>query len=263
MRTFEQVRIFHESIVSNRRHHLGEELDQNKTRLGEIRADITLKGERWEGLLLELQGAGVFSDLASLQTAQSKMEARLFDLERRLNAAIQAENDKTELKSNEAPLLWRLQNDLSERTPPIGAAVLAVNEALKPLYSDRYGALEINAAPAGLQFNVHIEGDKSGGISNMEIDYALLKIATLRLGGPRLFVHDSHLFDGVDARQVATSIELGARLAERLGVQYLVLMNSDEYAKLKFPKDFDVAAAILDVRIDDPDEGGLFGFRFG
>ncbi|MEZ2130978.1 MULTISPECIES: DUF2326 domain-containing protein [unclassified Sinorhizobium] len=266
VKTFEQVRIFHESVVNNRRHHLGGELDRNRTRLGDVESEVAIKGNRREVLLRELQGAGAFSDLANLQSIQSQREAALLDLERRLRAAVQAEIDKSELKSSEASLLSRLQTDLSERTSAIGAAVLAVNEALKPLYSDRYGALEINAGPSGLQFHVHIEGDRSGGISNMEIfcfDYALLKIATLRLGGPGILIHDSHLFDGVDARQVATAIELGARLAEELGVQYLVLMNSDEYAKLQFSKDFDPTDAILDVRIDDTDEGGLFGFKFG
>ncbi|WP_197727295.1 DUF2326 domain-containing protein [Rhizobium ruizarguesonis] len=67
---------------------------------------------------------------------------------------------------------------------------------------------------------------------------------------PGILIHDSHLFADVDARQVATAIELDARLAEALGVQYLVLMNSDEFAKLQFPKEFDPQSAILDVKID-------------
>jgi hypothetical protein len=40
-------------------------------------------------------------------------------------------------------------------------------------------------------------------------------------------------------------------------------MNSDEFAKLSFPADFDPRSRILDVTIDDTDGGGLFGFRFG
>ncbi|WP_442981311.1 IclR family transcriptional regulator domain-containing protein [Rhizobium sp. S152] len=38
-------------------------------------------------------------------------------------------------------------------------------------------------------------------------------------------------------------------------------MNSDEFAKLSFPADFNPRSKILDVTIDDTDEGGLFGFR--
>jgi uncharacterized protein YydD (DUF2326 family) len=266
VKTFEQVRAFHESIVSNRRHHLGSELNRNRWRLEEVEAALKDAEQRRERLLLDLKGAGAFSDLAVLQSAQSEKEAALLDLERRLKAALTAEADKTELKATEASLLSRLQNDLAERSEAITNAVLAVDEARKPLYSDRYGALEINATAAGPDFRIHIDGDRSGGISNMEIfcfDYALFKIATLRLGGPGILIHDSHLFADVDSRQVATAIELGARLAEGLGVQYLVLMNSDEFAKLQFPDGFEPDSAILDVRIDDTDGGGLFGFKFG
>ncbi|WP_335726689.1 DUF2326 domain-containing protein [Rhizobium phaseoli] len=127
-------------------------------------------------------------------------------------------------------------------------------------------ALEIKATAAGPEFQVHIAGDRSGGISNMEIfcfDYALFKIATQRFGGPGILIHDSNLFADVDARQVATAIELGAELADELEVQYLVLMNSDEFAKLSFPAGSDTRSKILNVTIDDTDEGGLFGFKFG
>ncbi|MDX1196943.1 DUF2326 domain-containing protein [Sinorhizobium medicae] len=266
VRTFEQVRAFHESVISNRRHHLGTELDRSRNRLAEAESSVRELEEQRQAILKELKGAGAFSDLVILQTAQSEKESVLLDLEKRLKAAQQAEAEKTELKVAEASLLTRLQNDLAERSPAIDVAVLAVEEARKRLYADRYGALEIKATPSGPEFRIHIEGDRSGGISNMEIfcfDYALFKIATQRFGGPGILIHDSHLFADVDARQVATAIELGSDLADDLDVQYLVLMNSDEFAKLTFPEGFDPKAKILDVSIDDTDQGGLFGFRFG
>tara|TARA_R110002020_G_scaffold69730_11_gene181484 strand:+ start:3887 stop:5650 length:1764 start_codon:yes stop_codon:yes gene_type:complete len=266
VRTFEQVRAFHESVVSNRRYHLGTELDRSRSRLRQVDADLRMREEQREALLKELKGAGAFSDLANLQTVQSEKEGVLLDLENRLKAAQRAETEKTEMKASEASLLTRLQNDLAERSPVIDTAILAVEEARKRLYADRYGALEITATAAGPDFRIHIEGDRSGGISNMEIfcfDYALFKIATERFGGPGILVHDSHLFADVDARQVATAIELGANLTDDLQVQYLVLMNSDEFAKLSFPPTFDPRPAILGVSIDDTEGGGLFGFKFG
>jgi uncharacterized protein YydD (DUF2326 family) len=41
------------------------------------------------------------------------------------------------------------------------------------------------------------------------------------------FVHDSHLFDGVDERQVAKALQLGANAARELNFQCIVTMNSD------------------------------------
>ncbi|CAN7382590.1 DUF2326 domain-containing protein [Pararhizobium sp. LjRoot235] len=67
----------------------------------------------------------------------------------------------------------------------------------------------------------------------------------------------------LDSRQVATALEIGSSLADEMGGQYIVLMNSDEFEKLEFNKDVDIASKLLPVTIDDTKEGGLFGFKFG
>ena len=49
---------------------------------------------------------------------------------------------------------------------------------------------------------------------------------------PRLLVHDGHLFDAMDHRQVAWPLNIRARLAEEYGFQYIVAMNLDFLALL-------------------------------
>ena len=44
-------------------------------------------------------------------------------------------------------------------------------------------------------------------------------------------IHDSHLFDGVDGRQVISALKIGAETAEELGFQYIVTMNEDDAFK--------------------------------
>jgi uncharacterized protein YydD (DUF2326 family) len=75
-------------------------------------------------------------------------------------------------------------------------------------------------------------------------------------------VHDSHLFDGVDERQVGRALAAGAQIAAKCGWQYLVTLNSDTLPK-SVPEGFDLAKHILPVQLTDSDEdGGLFGIRF-
>lgn len=93
-------------------------------------------------------------------------------------------------------------------------------------------------------------------------DMMLYEVVSERLGGPGFLVHDSHLFDGVDARQVRAAIQFGSRLMERLGGQYIVAMNSDEFAKTGLSGDAEVAGSVLPVRLTDDETRGLFGFRF-
>ena len=108
---------------------------------------------------------------------------------------------------------------------------------------------------------------RSVGIKNMQIFCFDLMIATLwaRKGlGPGFLIHDSHLFDGVDSRQVAKAIEIAAARAAREGFQYIVTLNSDALPRDEFSKGFDVDSYVLPVQIDDSTEtGGIFGVRFG
>jgi len=79
---------------------------------------------------------------------------------------------------------------------------------------------------------------------------------------PGFLVHDSHLFDGVDERQVGKALWLGKALAEKHGFQDIVTMNTDDVPR-EVPAGFKVEDHALPVRLTDATEdGGLFGFRF-
>ena len=94
-------------------------------------------------------------------------------------------------------------------------------------------------------------------------DLMLAELATRRGIGPGFLVHDSHLFDGVDERQVAKALQLGADHAQAIGFQYIVTMNSDALPKDGFREGFDIDTYLLDTRLTDATEsGGLFGLRF-
>ncbi|MGI5518322.1 DUF2326 domain-containing protein [Streptomyces sp. CA-106131] len=44
-------------------------------------------------------------------------------------------------------------------------------------------------------------------------------------------MHDSHLFDGVDARQLAAALYLAADVTQDEGLQYIATFNSDDLDK--------------------------------
>ncbi|MDE4593054.1 ABC-three component system protein [Sinorhizobium meliloti] len=263
---FDDVRIFHESVLANRRVHLGEELASVEARLGEVDVEKSIAANRRSAILRQLEGKGAFSDLAAMQQRLANKEEAFARLRAQFEDAQSLQTQKTKSKTVENSLLLRLQNDLAARSDTISEAVMAVHEARTALYADRWGAFEINALPSGPEFKVEIESGNSGGIANMEIfcfDYALYKVVSKRLGGLGFLIHDSHLFDPVDSRQKATALELGALLTAEVGGQYIALLNSDEFERLEFPEGFDARSHVLPVVLEDTPEGGLFGFRFG
>jgi len=76
-------------------------------------------------------------------------------------------------------------------------------------------------------------------------------------------VHDSRLFDAMDARQVANAFEAAVKLTKKHGFQYIVTMNSDDVPQNEFSEDFDFESHVLPQHLSDKTEdGGLFGFRF-
>lgn len=266
IRRFEEVKTFHESVVSNRRRRLEQQIEATKLELsdGEARS-AALDSERSD-ILRFLEGSGALEDFTALQERLAAQAVEAAALRERYKAAEILEGEKTELEGDRIKLKRRLQEDHQARRAQLDKAILFIGGAIAELYGDRTGELVIAAKDSGPAFEITIQGDRGGGISQIEIfclDLALLSLTADANRGPRFLVHDSHLFDGVDERQVAKALQLGKATADRIGGQYLVTMNSDIFNRLPLPESFDKQAFVLPTRLsDDGEDGGLFGFRF-
>jgi uncharacterized protein YydD (DUF2326 family) len=93
-------------------------------------------------------------------------------------------------------------------------------------------------------------------------DVTLMRLALEQEMGPRFLIHDSHLFDGVDARQVAHAFRTGMQQGKEYDFQYLTTLNSDKAESLK-AAGFDLQPFEVPVRLTDQPNGGLFGKQFG
>lgn len=262
---FEDLQDFHRSVIENRRSHLQQEIDAARGRIAareREKADLDARRAQVMGIL---KSGGALDHFARLQEELSRGEAEAEALRQRFQAAEQMESNKAELDIERAKLHKRLQDDYHEERELIEEAILTFEELSSALY-EKAGSLTITPTTNGPQFEVKIESSRSKGITNMQIfcfDLMLLELWSKRNMGPGFLVHDSHLFDGVDERQVAKALQLGAQRAEALGAQYIVTMNSDALPRAAFPPDFRVDDFILDVRLTDrTEDGGLFGIRF-
>ena len=266
MRRFEEVARFYESVVENRRAHLEQEIAEVRHRIASYERDLKdLDIERSE-ILKTLQGRGALDDFIDLQRSLAESEAAAASLRERFKAAEILEGEATQLVIDRVNLQRRLQDDHRSRKVALDEAILIIADAISELYEDRQGRFVVEASDNGPEFKISIEGDRGGGIAKMEIfcfDLALLQIVTRRLGGPKFLVHDSHLFDGVDERQIARALLLGYRATSRNELQYIVMMNSDIFDRLPLSDEIDRLKVVLPTRLSDETEtGGLFGFRF-
>lgn len=264
-RRFEEVAEFHDAVVQNRRSHLFSELQSAEDRISRRGRERVQLDERRRQLMGILQSGGALDHYAQLQEETGRAEADAEGLRQRLVTAERIESTKAELDIDRARLLKALQTDLHEREDVVTEAILVFEELSNALY-EKAGSLTISATSNGPTVDVRIDAQRSKGITNMQIfcfDLMLADLATRRGLGPGFLIHDSHLFDGVDERQVAKALQLGADHAAAVGFQYIVTMNSDALPRDGFRPGFDIYAFVCPTKLTDATEtGGLFGLRF-
>ncbi|MFL6196077.1 MAG: ABC-three component system protein [Thermoanaerobaculia bacterium] len=266
LQRFEAVARFHESVIQNRRTFLSGEITAAEQRLAKRRSEQSDLDYRRSDIMNVLQSSGALQQFSALQSELSRLDANVAGLRAKYDMAKQLESKKTELTMQRAKLSARLQHDLDERKNIVSEAILTFESISEELYEDP-GSLTIDATENGPEFETIIQGKRSVGKNSMQIFCFDMTLAILNAGQrmPGFLIHDSHLFDGADERQIAKALAIGAQKAEQHGFQYIVTMNTDDLPSLEeFPEGFLLEKYVNDVRLTDATEnGGLFGFRFG
>ncbi len=264
VKRYDEVRSFHESVVRNRRDYLAEELEAAKLRVETREQEKQGLVARRAEIMTVLKTHGALDQFSKLQATAARKEAEVESLRQRFEAAEQLEGTKNELEIERNRLTLRLRRDFSEQKERLSEAILAFEETSKRLYESA-GSMTVEETHNGPMFQFPMQGSRSKGIKNMQIfcfDMMLMRLCAKRGIGPGFLVHDSHLFDGVDGRQVASALKVGAETARDLGFQYIVTMNEDDAFKERIDG-FDLKDYVLPVVLTDASEdGGLFGFRF-
>ena len=264
IKRFEDVRSFHESVVRNRKDYLFGELEAAKNRVAGRDAEKMALDTRRAEVMSTLESHGALEQFSRLQTQAARKEAEIESLRQRYEAAEQLEGTKNELEIERNRLVLRLRRDFTEQKGKLSKAILAFEETSKRLYESA-GSMTIKETSNGPVFQFPMQGSRSKGIKNMQIfcfDMMLMRLCAMRGIGPGFLVHDSHLFDGVDGRQVVSALKVAAETAAELDFQYIITMNEDDAFKERVDG-FDLKDHVLPVVLTDAKEdGGLFGFRF-
>jgi uncharacterized protein YydD (DUF2326 family) len=261
---YEEVQSFHESVVRNRRDYLAGELEAAAARIARRNQQKAHLDERRAEVMGILKSHGALDQFTQLQREVGRVESEVESLRQRYEAAEKLEGTKNELGIERNRLTLRLRRDFAEQRERLSEAILAFEATSKRLYESA-GSMLIEETSNGPSLTFPMQGSRSKGIKNMQIycfDMMLMRLCAKRGYGPGFLVHDSHLFDGVDGRQIISAMKVGAETAKELGFQYIVSMNEDDAFKEK-EDGFDLDDFVLPIRLTDATEdGGLFGIRF-
>ena len=261
---FEEVQAFHESVVRNRKAYLEAEFARVEARLLERRSRASEIDQRRSQLFAVLRATGALEEFTGLQQELARSEQRVESLRLRHRAAEQIEGKKAQAASERARLFLRLQQDIKEQDGAVTAAIREFADVSRELWNFP-AELTIEPTPNGLEFEVKQHAGASAGIGKMKtfcFDMMLARLCSRRGIGPGFLVHDSHLFDATDERQISHALWVGHKTAKEFGLQYIVTLNSDRLPP-SFHAGFNPRDYVLPVELSDAKEdGGLFGFRF-
>jgi uncharacterized protein YydD (DUF2326 family) len=263
LKKLSDVEAFHNSVIENRRSYLSGEIAAARLRLSKRATEQNGVGKRLGEVMQILNTHKALDQFSLLQSEVARLQGRQEALKQQLESAESLSATKAEIKIDKSKLFRRLQQDFKEQSSKLSAAINAFQTVSKQLY-EQPGQLNIKESESGPKFEIIIHGKRSKGISNMQIfcfDMMLMQLGSMQHTGPGFLIHDSHLFDGVDERQVATALRVGSELSKQLGFQYIVTLNSD--ALPKATENFDPNQFVIPQRLSDATEtGGLYGIRF-
>jgi len=261
VRSFQEARVFHESVIANRRTYLQQQLQETVDSISQMNKKEADLQQTWSGVMQVLREGKAFDQYLALQEELNQLVGKTAVLRERFRLAEALESKSTEDRANRATLQMRLQQDLSDRYDRVSQATVAFEDISKCLYETNSGSLRVGDSANGLDLKIDIQGATSKGITQVKIlcfDLTLMKITN---SGTGFLLHDSHIFDGVDSRQTAAALRLANQLSSDYSFQYTVTINSDDIPP-ELAHDFVTDHRVNVDLTDDPDSGGLFGIRF-
>lgn len=260
---FDEVADFHQSVVGNRAIHLQAEIDELERRIEIAEATQAAHETRRRALMDALRRGGAISELNTLQEELASEQASLQALRERFDLADRITSDKNKAKEDKQQLRSSLEVDYREREDQLRSLITGFEAIITDLYEERSGSLVIDAKDTGPDYRIVVDDGRSQGIGHMAIfafDILTSQLLAERSVGPGFLFHDSHLFDGVDDRQVARALALGS--ANALPFQYIVTLNSDDVPD-DFPQGFSFKSHMVDISLSDAsDADRLFGVSF-
>lgn len=264
LRRIEEVQAFHHDIIENRRGFLAAEVSRLKRDMLNREQIIKEKSDERAAVMAILQIHGALEEYTLIQKRHLETVNELNSVTSSIDNLKACETGLSQLKINQEVLQQKARRDYDERREIWEKAIELFNAFTERLYNVP-GRLVIDVAATGFKFDIEIERSGSSGVGNMKVFCYDMTIVSLWAGkspSPKLLIHDSAIFDGVDERQRALALEVAAKEAEERRFQYICTLNSDEVPWSEFTEGFDLSAFVKATLTDANVSGSLLGLRF-
>ncbi len=256
---------FHKKLVENRTVYLENEILRLTRVIDTQKREIEkLSNDRAKNLTI-LKTHNALEEQTKLQDRLLEQKQHLYEITSHIYNLKKIAQSSSQIKIQTEELIQKAKADLEERSVQKESAIKIFNEIAEYLYNES-GSLSIDIDNTGYKFDTRIGKDQSSGRNSMKIfdyDFTLMQIRSKINGMPDFLMHDSDIFDPVDERQIALALEYASNKSNEIGSQYICTLNSDRIPDSKyFSEEFrSKLNSFIKLKLDDTEEGGLFGFR--
>lgn len=263
-RTLEEAREFHRRLVLDRHEFLAPTMAELERAVRHRKEKIRELSEARESIMAVLESRGALDEYARLHERRVALREESETIRREIAERNAKEDRKREIAEERSRLERLAQQDCEERSAVREAAIRWFHENSRALYRSP-GDLTIEANSNGYEYGGAIERGAGDGIERMQIfcfDLAVLQLQRHLDRGMDFLIHDSLLFDPVDARQRARALERAHEVTTGMGAQYICTMNSDMVPEGDFSPGFDYRRFVRLRLSDESPEGRLLGVHY-
>lgn len=254
--SLEDSMIFHSKIIENRKNFLKNEINSIKLKLEDNEMKIKRKSADRSQYMEVLNNFGALKEYTQLQEIYLKKRQNLNELEEIIEKYDEIASKRRTIKNELFNLESEFQINYHENENHLNRLIDLFSENSSRLY-EFPGNLIIECNEKGFEFNIEIPRINSDGKSKMIIlCYDLMLLEIFSKNHVDFLIHDSNIFDGVDSRQIGSSLNL----INEKNMQYICTLNSDiipiDY--LNFDLDENIVLRLSDDSVDE----ALLGFEF-
>lgn len=229
-RRMDEVEAFHSSLLSNRRAFLSSEIREIDERSTERDIRVQSLSRRRESAMQSLRAGGALEELLAMQSELAGIEARVAAVDEQIEQARQLESKRDELKLEKAQERAAAGEVLSQSRSKLDAIGERFGSKMKRLYG-KDAVLTVAVDDGGFKFALKVTGAGSTGVNRATMfcfDLTMLEEGIQTAHHPDFLIHDSTVFDGVDPRQRAGTLQFAQEMVEATRGQYICTINSND-----------------------------------
>jgi uncharacterized protein YydD (DUF2326 family) len=264
VKRLEEVEQFHRDIMRNRRLFLRDEIERLRNSIAEAARQASDLDAQRSSLLRILESHGALNEFSALHESVESLAGELREVEHRLSVIRDIRTAESDLRL-EGEMVFRAASTNFEELRGVRDRAISIFEQIVGKLYSAGGNLAMDMTKTGFAFSTSVERRGSQGVERMLLfafDLTLSVLWSDREPSPGFLIHDSTIFDGVDERQRATAMLTASEMCELHGIQYLLLLNSDEVPFTELDGRLDVDSFTRLTLTDSTPSGSLVGFRF-